>query len=73
MGCYYLGNRDRLCRHGSLCLPMDCRFHQTLLFSEVAMKTGTAAAILLIATLFSNVGRAEPADPAIAYAIFYVR
>ncbi len=37
------------------------------------MKTGTAAVILLIATLFSNVGRAEPADPAIAHAIFYVR
>jgi hypothetical protein len=52
---------------------MDCSFHQTLLFSEVAMKKRTAAVILLIATLFSHVGRAEPADPAIAYAIFYVR
>jgi hypothetical protein len=73
MGSYYLGNRERLCGHGSLCLSMDCRFHQTLLCSEVAMKTGTAAAILLIATLFSHVGQAEPADPAIAHAIFYVR
>jgi hypothetical protein len=52
---------------------MDCRFHQTLLFSEVAMKIGTAAVILLAATLFFHVGRAEPADPVIAYAIFYVR
>jgi hypothetical protein len=52
---------------------MDCRFHPTLLFSEVAMKTRTAAAIVLIATLFSHVGWAEPADPANAFAIFYVR
>jgi len=52
---------------------MDCRFHQTLLFSEVAMKTQTVAAILLIAIFFSHVGQAKPADPAIAYAIFYVR
>jgi hypothetical protein len=52
---------------------MDCRFHPTLLFSEVAMKTRTVAASVLIATLVSHVGWAEPADPAVACAIFYVR
>jgi hypothetical protein len=73
MGCCNLGNRDRLCRHRSLCLPLDRRFYQTFFFDEVAMKTRTVAAIVLIATLFSHVGWAGPADPAIAYAIFYVR
>jgi hypothetical protein len=73
MGCCNLGNRDRLRRHRSLCLPLDRGFYPTFFFDEVAMKIQTALAIFLIAILFSQVWLAESADSAIVHAVFFVR
>ena len=73
MGCRHLGNRDRLRCHRSLCMPLDGRFHKTLLFNEVAMKKWLLVLMLFLPAMTAIFSRpADSADTSIAHAVFYV-